>query len=248
MPFTFAHPAAVIPLQALFRRYVCFTGLVVGSMSPDFEYFIHFKPYSVWGHTLAGFFLYNFPLVLLVSWLFHRVIKKPLLANLPAPFDRWYAPFARQIWSIRSRKAFLLFFSSSIIGMITHVLWDHFTHQNGYFVTHFAALRTNVHVLFTDVPVYKLAQHGSTLTGFAIIAAYLYMVRDPHTNGSTFARRTSSQKRYYWIAILFISCVILSGKLLFFTESAKLGDVVVSLLDSVMIAVLLASLMEKRVG
>ncbi|AIK36171.1 hypothetical protein BG07_3819 [Bacillus pseudomycoides] len=50
MPFTFAHPAAVIPFCKK-QRYVSVTALVLGSMVPDFEYFLHFRPYGVIGHT-----------------------------------------------------------------------------------------------------------------------------------------------------------------------------------------------------
>jgi hypothetical protein len=40
MPFTFAHPAIVLPLKHLPKRWYSLTGLIIGSMTPDFEYFI----------------------------------------------------------------------------------------------------------------------------------------------------------------------------------------------------------------
>ena len=40
MPFTFSHPAAVLPLRLLPRHWFSLTGLVIGSMVPDFEYFL----------------------------------------------------------------------------------------------------------------------------------------------------------------------------------------------------------------
>lgn len=250
MPFTFAHPAAVIWLPARFRRYFCFTGLIVGSMAPDFEYFLHFKPHSVWGHTLIGFFLYDLPLALIASWLFHRVIKRPLLLHLPAPLDRWYAPLASTPWSIRSGKAVLLFASSALIGMATHVLWDHFTHQNGYVVIHVDALRTRIPLLLAEVPLYKLAQHGSTLVGLTVIAAYLYKLRDRRGSRAFQQGRTRAQKRHYWIRIILASCVILTSKLCFFAstlfEWPPIGELVVTSLDSVLIAMLLVSLWANR--
>ena len=64
MPFTFAHPAAIIPINSRFKSKFCLTGLVLGSMAPDFEYFIRLKPYSAYGHNLIGFlyliYLYAF--------------------------------------------------------------------------------------------------------------------------------------------------------------------------------------------
>ncbi len=39
MPFTFAHPAAVLPFMKKQSKYISVTALILGSMAPDFEYF-----------------------------------------------------------------------------------------------------------------------------------------------------------------------------------------------------------------
>lgn len=39
MPFTFAHPAAVLPFSKKQVNYISVTALILGSMAPDFEYF-----------------------------------------------------------------------------------------------------------------------------------------------------------------------------------------------------------------
>ncbi|WP_434297574.1 DUF4184 family protein [Clostridium sporogenes] len=41
MPFTFSHPAIVLHLEKKWNKYFSFTALILGSMSPDFEYFIY---------------------------------------------------------------------------------------------------------------------------------------------------------------------------------------------------------------
>ncbi|WP_220463965.1 DUF4184 family protein [Adhaeribacter radiodurans] len=43
MPFTFSHPAIVLPLTLLLRKWYSLTGLVIGSLTPDFEYFYQFS-------------------------------------------------------------------------------------------------------------------------------------------------------------------------------------------------------------
>jgi len=43
MPFTFSHPAIVLPLATLRRQWISATGLIIGSITPDFEYFIRMK-------------------------------------------------------------------------------------------------------------------------------------------------------------------------------------------------------------
>lgn len=59
MAFTLAHPAAVIFSKD--KRFNLM-GLILGSMSPDFIYFILFSPSSNIGHTLLGLiFVRNIP-------------------------------------------------------------------------------------------------------------------------------------------------------------------------------------------
>ncbi|HNH84716.1 MAG TPA: DUF4184 family protein, partial [Acidobacteriota bacterium] len=51
MPFTFCHPAIVIPVA---RRSHWLSPLVIGSMSPDFLYFLNFSTGHSFGHTFTG--------------------------------------------------------------------------------------------------------------------------------------------------------------------------------------------------
>ncbi|MFP5073747.1 DUF4184 family protein [Neisseria sp. WLZKY-1] len=50
MPFTLAHPIAILPFSRC--RYCYFPALVIGSLSPDFVYFLHGRAVSG-GHGLA---------------------------------------------------------------------------------------------------------------------------------------------------------------------------------------------------
>ncbi len=49
MPFTFSHPAIVLPF--LKKKHFSATALVVGTMSPDLEYFFRMKIQSEISHT-----------------------------------------------------------------------------------------------------------------------------------------------------------------------------------------------------
>ncbi|MEM7184808.1 MAG: DUF4184 family protein [Spirochaetota bacterium] len=43
MPFTFSHPAIVLPFVKFPKQWVCLSALIVGSIVPDFEYFMFFS-------------------------------------------------------------------------------------------------------------------------------------------------------------------------------------------------------------
>lgn len=44
MPFTFAHPATVLPFAKKHSKHISVTALILGSMAPDFEYFCTLDP------------------------------------------------------------------------------------------------------------------------------------------------------------------------------------------------------------
>lgn len=53
MPFTLAHPAVVLPLR---HRLLHQEALIIGSMSPDFLYFLYGQASQSFGHRFDGFF------------------------------------------------------------------------------------------------------------------------------------------------------------------------------------------------
>ena len=80
LPLTFSPPAAVLPLA---RCRLVFSALVVGSMSPDFIYFIAAVSGNRFSQSLPGTPFFCVPVGLVVLWLFHAVWKYPLISLFP---------------------------------------------------------------------------------------------------------------------------------------------------------------------
>ncbi|MEJ8546022.1 DUF4184 family protein [Brevibacillus borstelensis] len=167
MPFTFAHPAIVLPLRGV-RRF-SFLALVFGSMAPDFEYFLRLQPYSSVSHTWAGLFLFDLPMTFLLAVLFHGIVKRAVIAHLPAPFDRGLLHWAEAPWALTSLRSFLVFCYSAVLGSVTHIVWDSFTHDGAFMVSRLPLLQQNAELAGLAIPVYKFFQHGSTLIGLLCI-------------------------------------------------------------------------------
>jgi hypothetical protein len=73
MPFTFLHPAIVLPLTYLPRQWFSLTGLVIGSLTSDFEYVLRVNDKSY--QTLKFSYLkVHFNQIIL-----HRIIKHRVL-------------------------------------------------------------------------------------------------------------------------------------------------------------------------
>ena len=85
MPFTPAHTAIILPLLRFDNRYVSSTALIIGSMAPDFEYFLKFSVDSKFSHTWSGVLYFDIPVVIFLALIFHGVVKNNLIHNLP----RW---------------------------------------------------------------------------------------------------------------------------------------------------------------
>ncbi|AHM61870.1 hypothetical protein D770_18090 [Flammeovirgaceae bacterium 311] len=128
MPFTLAHPAGALPLKWIKKGWFSTTGLVVGSMAPDYEYFLKKYPSPSLGETLWGALLFDLPLALIVALVFHLLVKRPLIRNLPQPYDLRLSGYAQNSFLAYLGKHWLVFITSMILGIATHFLLDWVTH------------------------------------------------------------------------------------------------------------------------
>ncbi|WP_026477855.1 DUF4184 family protein [Alkaliphilus transvaalensis] len=243
MPFTFAHPAILIPIRKKLERHFNFSALVIGSMIPDFEYFVRFRPIAYYSHSIMGHFLFNIPVGLFVFILYHTVIKKQLIQHFPKPFDGWYKSHANHKLDLSLNKDFFIVIVSLLIGAISHVFWDAFTHQGGYFVRLLPILQRKMTINAFSIPLYKILQHGSTLVGFVIIIFYLYLIRD--RENSKMKRENSKTKVIYWFlnltlvfAITYTRMILGFGGIYF----RYFGIIIVTLISSSLISILIVSI------
>ncbi len=169
MPFTISHAAAIIPFN---RKPFVLSALIIGSMSPDFLYFIPFIPSDHFTHTLPGLFLFCLPMSWLTLLVFHRLIKRPLILLLPSLLQKR----AVKVYKGFNFSIFLqcLWISLSIIlGAYTHIVWDSFTHITGQMVQLFPLLEQPLLTLAGEtIFVYKFLQYGSTIIGGLIFITW----------------------------------------------------------------------------
>ncbi|NUR84503.1 MAG: DUF4184 family protein [Nonomuraea sp.] len=161
MPFTPSHIAAVLPLaaSARTRRFVDPWALALGAMVPDLPIFLPFLPvYGNW-HSWTGVFTLDLAAVLLLLPLFHGVLRDPLIALLPPSL----AGRAARLGPWRPRIVPVV--AGAVIGSITHVFWDSFTHS-------YASARWGD---WLDTPVYGtiklfgVLQYTSSVVGLAVV-------------------------------------------------------------------------------
>jgi hypothetical protein len=183
MPFPLAHPAAVIPLKRLGSKWLSLTALVVGSISPDFGYCFGRLRVEEFSHHFLGTFVFCLPAGLVVVWGFYRT-RAFLVRILPASYQ---APFQQLCFS--PSAAPLVIVASLLIGAWTHVLWDAFTHKQGWFVLHSPLLQTPVASLQGHkLCVFHLLSYLSTFVG----TGWLFLVFDKWMRTTRSSQRAAS--------------------------------------------------------
>lgn len=239
MPFTFSHPALVLPLTYLPGRWFSLTGLVIGSITPDFEYFIRMRVQSSYSHTLAGLFWFDLPLGILLAFIFHNIVRGPLIAQSPAFLKDRFIPFQSFDWNSYFKKNWLVVAASILAGAASHLLWDSFTHHGGYFVERIPALRSMLQLGGYSFPVLKVLQHAGTVVGGLVMLYAIWKL--PVGKGVEKGKNAA-----YWRIVGFCAFAILLFRLLTALDYSAYGHLIVTAIAGGMIGLLVASLWEMR--
>jgi hypothetical protein len=176
MPFTFAHPAAVIPLRRF--RFLHTIPLIIGSIAPDLPYYVpsRFNRLMVETHTAWGTLWLDLPIGLCVL-LFAFLLRGPLTVLM--------SPRARAL-SLQSMERFkrqprhwLWALLAIYIGAWTHLAWDSFTHDNGLMVKRIAALSAPISIGAYNGTMCHVLQYVSSIAGLLILAIWYFRLPTP---------------------------------------------------------------------
>ncbi len=234
MPFTFSHPAIVIPLFRLSDKYISVTGLIIGSITPDFEYFLRLKIYSIHSHTLAGLFYFNLPLGLLLAFIFHLSVKRIIVHYLPYVIKSRVIIIAKRNWLNYLRKRWYIVCISILLGAFSHLVWDSFTHHSGYFVMLIPVLKKELILENYNIPYYKVLQHASTLLGIMYITYSIAKLEKINVV-------TEISKWRFWLGVLSMSIVMLVIYL-GIEGSFALGTIIAATIAFLLLSITLMSL------
>lgn len=234
MPFTFSHPAIVLPLTFLPRQWFSLTGLVIGSLTPDFEYFLRMRIKSNYSHTIDGLFWFDLPLGLLLAFVFHNIVRDRLFGNFPTVLKSRFSTFKKFDWNRHFKQNWLVVIISILIGAASHIFWDSFTHDHGYFVQTIPALKNSVDFLDRQIPILKILQHSSTLLGGLVIAFAIYKLPTNKTENENINLK-------YWVILAGLTLIIISIRLLSGLDFKQYGNVIVTAISAGLISLTITS-------
>ena len=239
MPFTFSHPAIVLPFYKLVRRWVSLTGLVIGCIVPDFEYFIRMRTPSLYSHTLWGLLWFDLPLGLILCFLFHNLVRNSFFSNLPYFLHCRLSPYKRFKWNKYFLKYWYLVIPCIVFGAFTHLVWDKFVHENGYIPTLFNFFNKGATLGDIDIPEYKTLHFINSLVG-GIIVIYAIMqlpvvdkIRRPFFYS-------------YWICIAVIMLIVLAIRYYTGLDMSDDREVVINLISGCLMGIIFMSIFNRR--
>lgn len=236
MPFTFSHPALVLPLSYFSKRWFSLTGLVIGSLTPDFEYFLRMRIKSIYSHTWSGVFWFDLPFGLLLAYLFHNLVRNSLFEHLPRFLKSRLYSFQTFNWNVYFLKNWFIVIVSIIIGAGSHILWDSFTHERGYFVEIIPLLSQRLNYFGIEVPIFKIVQHTSTFIGGLIIAYTIFQLPI-----NTINKAKSNYK--YWTILFTLTLLITLIRIMNRQQWKEIGNCIVTFIAAGLISLVITPLL-----
>jgi hypothetical protein len=198
MPFTISHVAAVLPLAHFLRRGRVLSALVIGSMVPDFGLLLPWRLDRVETHSAAALLTWSLPVGITTYWIFQYLIKRPVREVLPDGAYERSLPYGA-VADIRSLEQWLLACGAVLVGAVTHLVWDGFTHEGARGVRMIPALDDFV-VSFAGRHLTgpRFLQDFSSLVGLAIVI--LLLARSLRRAGATpvAPRALATAQRRFW--------------------------------------------------
>jgi hypothetical protein len=238
MPFTFSHPAAVLPLTSR-KLKLSATGLIIGSMAPDFEYFLRMTDRSRFSHTLTGAFWFDLPIAILLCFLYHLIVRNPLFDNLPPFLKERMIIYKKFQWDRYFSGHWIIVCFSILIGVFTHLLWDDITHETKFFVQKQPELSNLMHVGTVNLAGYNFLQFASSLFGgLIVIIAILTLKKHPYVHKEIDYK--------YWALVIIIFLCIMGMR---FFAGLNIHDhrpVIVSMISGLIIALILTPILLSR--
>lgn len=201
MPFTPSHAVVALPFV---RTPLLPAAIAIGAMAPDLPLYLRGTPLTYQTtHTNVALSVL-LALALLVPWYgllrpaMRELCPEAVARRLPPDWDA-SDPVPRPWWRRRPAVASaLLLLLSLLLGVLSHIAWDAFTHESRWGVR----LVPGLEAMWGTLPAYKWFQHGSSAVGLAVLAAYgLWWLRRRAPQPTTDRSMPAWVRRAWWASL-----------------------------------------------
>lgn len=204
MPFTPSHVAAVLPFA---KTPLLPAGLVIGSMAPDLFFYVPLPIGRNFTHSWLGVVTVDLVFSIALFLLWQLVFRRPVVDFAPLGARRRIAAMP---WSgMRPRgmswlRLIALLVVSVLLGTVTHVVWDWFTHPD-WVVYQLPWLQQQ----WGPKPVYEWGQYFSSLFGAVVLVIWTIRWWGRTSPADAAPTRISPVVRILvWISVLGIGLIV----------------------------------------
>jgi len=179
MPFTLSHAAAVLPLRRWrITKSLPLSALIIGSMVPDFGFLFGLYDRDL-THSFLGLLSFCLPVGWITQLLFWHLFRLPLLNLAPRALERRLLALtsmeSRNLWPVSA---------ALLLGALSHVVWDGFTHWSGFISEAVPVLHSIVAVIDgRAIPLCDVLQHLSSVAGLLVLAVHWHRWASRTTTG-----------------------------------------------------------------
>jgi len=188
----------------------------------------------IYTHSWSGVLWIDTPLALLLTFLFHFVVRNHLINNAPISFQRRLNRYTYFNWFSYFKKRWSIIIICVVIGICSHLIWDGFTHESGYFVQHLPFLLASVPVGSFRLEVPMLLQVLSSMMGALVVYYALWQL--PVNKNITI----NTNYLNFWKKVSVVSVIIFSIRLSF-GISHEIEDLVIPAISAFLFALVLMS-------
>jgi hypothetical protein len=207
MPFTISHAAVALPFARLLARWRLLSAVIIGAMVPDFGLFFPWHVYRFETHSFVALWTFCLPVGAFTYWVFQYLIKTPLYELLPdGAYARWQ-PFAPPA-EFSSPRQWLLCACGLLLGAVSHLVWDAFTHENARGVRMIPWIEDPaVDIGSHHVSGVRLLQDGSSLMGLIIVLGFIAYALRQGRERPVPNRPLRAPERWLWVAIYLLAAL-----------------------------------------
>ena len=235
MPFTVAHPVIIFPLLRV--RRLSATGLIIGSIIPDMEFIVQMREVENIGHHLPGIFLFDLPAAILCAYLFHYIVRDTFIEHIPHVVRKRLGPVKGFDWHQEISENSVYVLISFLIGILSHFIWDGFTHHDGYFVTLFPLLASQIVWLNINIPVYFALQIIFSIAGLMMVGSIFLDVKSIWKAAIHWRRIPA-----YWTYLLSTMLLLLCIRIFVWPDENSMGDIMLGIMGSNFYSVVIVSI------
>ncbi len=224
MPFTISHVAAVLPARRWLQRGGLFSAAVIGSMVPDFGLLLPLPIDRESTHSVHALWSFCLP-VGLAAWLLYELLIRPAWAEVLPGGWRLRPRDSADAIRFAEWRAWAAVCAAILLGAITHLCWDAFTHEGarGVRMLPFLDDYYGPDLVGHPLRLYRWLQHGSSVLGLLVvmIAAWRWThdgrsLPPPAATGrrNSWAGLGASERRRWLLAYLAVPAALLTASLL----------------------------------